>query len=63
VRAQSVWRCSSLYQGKKTWQCARAASIEANWPGKSGRHFSKPVAFLLGDVRAAVGLGDAEVIS
>src|SRR5919202_4775833 len=38
-RPSPVWRCSSLYQGKKTWQWARAASIEANWPGKPGRYF------------------------
>jgi hypothetical protein len=29
-----------LYQGKKAWQCTRAASIESNRPGKSGRYFS-----------------------
>ena len=34
-----VCRCSSLYQGKKAWQCTRAASIESNRPGKSGRYF------------------------
>ena len=26
--------------GKKYWQCTRAASIEVNRPGKSGRYFS-----------------------
>ena len=32
-------RCSLLYQGKKTWQWARACWIEANRAGKSGRYF------------------------
>jgi hypothetical protein len=29
-----------LYQGKKTWACARASWIEPNLPGNSGRYFS-----------------------
>src|SRR6188768_1859006 len=33
------WRCSALYQRKKSWQKARAASIEAKRSGKPGRYF------------------------
>jgi hypothetical protein len=29
-----------LCQGKKSWQCARAAWIEGNRAGKAGRYFS-----------------------
>src|SRR6516165_10190878 len=37
-RPSPVCRCWLLYQGKKTWQWARASSIEPNWPGKHGRY-------------------------
>jgi hypothetical protein len=36
VQAQGRMAMLGLYQGKKTWQCARAASIEAKRAGKSG---------------------------
>jgi hypothetical protein len=29
-----------LYQGKKTWQCARASWIDPNRVGNVGRYFS-----------------------
>src|ERR1700728_3993651 len=29
VQAQAEWRCAVLYQGKNSWQCVRAASMEA----------------------------------
>src|SRR6266498_5687946 len=32
------WRCSVLYQRKKSWQKARASSIEAKRSGKPGRY-------------------------
>src|SRR5215208_6944831 len=32
-------RCSALYQRKKSWQNARASSIEAKRSGKPGRYF------------------------
>src|SRR5664280_1566661 len=38
-RPRPLCRCSSLYQGKKVSQWARAASIVANRAGKSGRYF------------------------
>jgi hypothetical protein len=34
------WRCSSLYQVKKSWQKARLSWIQPNLSGKSGRYFS-----------------------
>src|SRR5437667_8631803 len=37
-RPRPVWRCSVLYQGKKTWQCARASWIAPKRSGKSGRY-------------------------
>ena len=39
VQAQPGMAMLLVVPRKKTWQCARAASIEANWPGKSGRYF------------------------
>src|SRR6188508_659038 len=33
------WRCSALYQRKKSWQKARASLIEAKRSGKPGRYF------------------------
>jgi hypothetical protein len=54
-----------LYQGKNSWQCARAASIEPNRAGNAGRYFRvlnwASEYGLSSDVRAGVGLGDAEV--
>src|SRR5271170_5451980 len=38
-RPRPPCRCSLLYQGKKSWQCARAAWIEPNRAGNAGRYF------------------------
>ena len=39
VKAEPTVAVALLYQGKKSWQCARAASIEPNRAGKPGRYF------------------------
>src|SRR5437763_12584702 len=39
-RPSAECRCCWLYQGKKFWQCARAASMQAKRAGKSGRYLS-----------------------
>ncbi len=69
------WRCSVLYQRKKSRQTARASAIEAKRSGRSGRgeavgeagpilerlELSLRVGVVVGDVGPRVGLGDAEV--
>src|SRR5450432_1461906 len=37
-RPRPLWRCWWLYQVKKSWQWARAASIEGNRAGNAGRY-------------------------
>ena len=39
-RPRPPWRCSLLYQGKKSPQWARACSMQPKRSGKSGRYFS-----------------------
>lgn len=39
VQAQPGMAVFLVIPGEKTWQCARAASIEAKRRGKSGRYF------------------------
>jgi hypothetical protein len=40
MRAMPEWRCSWLYQAKKSRQKLRASRIEAKRSGKPGRYFS-----------------------
>jgi hypothetical protein len=39
VQAEPAVAVLVVVPGKKSWQCARAASIEANRAGKAGRYF------------------------
>lgn len=55
-----------LYQGKNSWQCARAASIEAKRTGKPGRYFrvlncASEYGLFITHVRPGMGLDDAQV--
>src|SRR5260370_23929070 len=60
------WRCSSLYQVKKSWQKARAAWIQPKRSGKSGPVLQcAKVAFrirvVVGNIGTAMRFGDAQV--
>src|SRR5215831_10029775 len=65
-RPRLLCRCSALYQEEKTWQEARSSWIEPKRSGNPGRYFSSlglrlRERVVAGDVRAALGLGDAQV--
>src|SRR5260370_6654896 len=60
------WRCSSLYQVKKSWQKARASWIQPKLSGKSGPVLQcAKVAFrirvVVGNIGTAMRFGDAQV--